>query len=109
MRQLRGASLPAYGVAQEGYCIASTLLGFERSPIHDEWREIMSLLRSRPDRVLEALGAGFDNRPIWPRALTQPEAHYQQMGIMFGYVAPVANGDGFVLTELGLRESHSPA
>jgi hypothetical protein len=62
----------------------------------------MSMPSGRSKNVIEAVKAGFKGRKVWPIATTDPEAHYQQLAVTFGYVA--GGPAGFLLTDLGDRE-----
>ena len=62
----------------------------------------MSLLPGNPSPALEALRTIFKNSAVWPEAMSNPESHYQQLAMMFGYVCKTK--DGFKLTDLGERE-----
>jgi hypothetical protein len=66
----------------------------------------MPIPTGRPDAVLIALQKEYSGRTVWTRATTNPEAHYQQMAVMFGYIVEISAG--FVLTDLGLREIQRP-
>jgi hypothetical protein len=59
----------------------------------------MPIPSGRPDKVLDAVKQGFVGPAVWPKAATNPEAHYQQMAKLYGYVAEMQCG--FVLTDLG--------
>jgi hypothetical protein len=63
----------------------------------------MPIPSGRPDNVLDAVEKGFSGRTVWPKAIANPEANYQRIAATFGYVAEVPAG--FILTELGLRET----
>ena len=57
----------------------------------------------RPDNILDAIKRGFNGRTIWAKATTDADAYYQQMAAKYHYIAELPNG--FVLTELGERET----
>jgi len=63
----------------------------------------MTLPTGRPEKLLKAIKDAFDGRQIWPKASSDPERHYQYMGVTFRYI--VEGSDGFVLTDLGNREA----
>jgi len=64
----------------------------------------MPLPSGRPDNVISAIRGGFENgHTVWPKAAADPEAHYQKMGVMRNYLAETQ--DGFVLTDIGRRET----
>jgi hypothetical protein len=65
----------------------------------------MSLLPGSPNPALEALRTVFKSSEVWPEAMSNPEAHYQQIAMTFGYVCKTK--DGFKLTDLGEREMHT--
>jgi hypothetical protein len=58
---------------------------------------------ARPNNVIESLAAAFKGREVWPKATTYPEAHYQQLAVMYHYAYETEKG--FHLTELGQREA----
>jgi hypothetical protein len=61
----------------------------------------MPIPSGRPDNVLYAVKEGFKDRTVWPKATANPEAHYQQLAVTFGYV--VETSGGYALTDLGKR------
>jgi hypothetical protein len=63
----------------------------------------MPVPSGRPDNVIDAIRKGFDGGAVWPKAVANPEAHYQMLGAMYGYLAE--DTEGFVLTDLGSRET----
>jgi hypothetical protein len=62
----------------------------------------MPMPSGRPDNVFNAIKRGFAGRDLWPTATANPESHYQQMALTFGYIARTPGG--FILTDLGARE-----
>jgi hypothetical protein len=62
----------------------------------------MPLPSARPDKVIEAVAAGFRDRAVWSKATTYPDAHYQQLAVMYHYAYETQSG--FHLTELGQQE-----
>jgi hypothetical protein len=65
----------------------------------------MSLLPGSPGPALEALRTVFKSSEVWPAAISNPEAHYQQIAMTFGYVCKTK--DGFKLTDRGEHEMHT--
>jgi hypothetical protein len=63
----------------------------------------MPMPSGRPDTVIDAVRSGFNGRAVWPKAAAGPEAHYQKLGMMYHYLAETQ--EGFVLTDLGRRET----
>jgi hypothetical protein len=64
----------------------------------------MPIPSGRPNNVIDAIRKGLNGRTVWPRAVADPkEANYQNLAVTYGYIAEVT--EGFVLTDLGRRET----
>ena len=61
----------------------------------------MSILPGSPSHALQAIRAAFKDSEVWSKAPADPDAYYQQIAMMFGYLCKTK--DGFQLTELGER------
>jgi hypothetical protein len=56
----------------------------------------------RPSNVIHATRLGFAGRATWPKAVIDPEMHYQKLAAVCHYVHETP--DGYVLSDLGRRE-----